>query len=63
MQLMVKPFSCFGGFCIDGKWAKCPNVNWIGNWVSRHLQPIDARFVKESMYNVQRMGNAIWFRW
>ncbi len=30
-QLMVKPLSCFCGFCIDGKWAKWPNVNWTGD--------------------------------
>jgi hypothetical protein len=41
----------FYGFCIDGRWAKCPNVNWIGDWVSKHLQPTNRRFVHESMYN------------
>jgi hypothetical protein len=40
-------FLCF----FDNRWIKCPNVKWIKDWSPRYLQPIDIRFVRESMYN------------
>jgi len=51
-QHLVKPLSCFCAFYIDNMWAECPNVKWTRDWVSRHLQPTDTRFVRDSMYNV-----------
>jgi hypothetical protein len=50
-QLVVKPLSCFCVFCINNRWTKCPNVKWIRDWILKYLQPIDIRFVRESMYN------------
>jgi hypothetical protein len=51
-QHLVKPLSCFCAFYIDNMWVECPNVKWTRDWVSRHLQPTDTRFVRDSMYNV-----------
>jgi hypothetical protein len=48
-QLVVKPLSCFCAFCIEW-WIECPNVKWIRDWIPK-FQPIDIRFVRESMYN------------
>jgi hypothetical protein len=51
-QLLVKPLSCFCAFYINNMWVECPNVKWIGDWVSGHLQPTNIRFVRDFTYNV-----------
>lgn len=48
-QLLVETLACF---CVDflyGQWECCLNLPWIGDWIPRHLMPIDNKFVKETM--------------
>jgi hypothetical protein len=47
----VKPLSSFCASYIDNRWVEFPNVKWIREWVSRHLQHTNTRFVRDSMYN------------
>ncbi len=49
--LMVKDLACFCSYCLEGQWAKCKNVHWIGNWVLKQLQPIDIKAIRIAMFN------------
>jgi hypothetical protein len=49
--LMMKDLACFCTFYIDGKWFDYQNLQWIGCWVPKILQPMDTRLVHNPMYD------------
>jgi hypothetical protein len=49
-QLLVKDLACFCEFCSDSRWTYCQNIQWIGPWVPKQLQPHDTWYVWEAMY-------------
>jgi hypothetical protein len=49
-QLLVKNLACFCEFCWDSCWTDYQNIQWIGPWVPRQVQPHDIRYVWETMY-------------
>jgi hypothetical protein len=51
-QPLVKLLACFYALCVENMWDECANVKWIRDWISKHLQPIDTRYVRDSMNNV-----------
>lgn len=52
-QLLVKPLACFCALCVDNKWDECANVKWTGDWISKHFQPTNTRYVREFMNYAQ----------
>jgi hypothetical protein len=49
-QLLVKALACFCEFWLDSRWTDYQNIQWIGPWVPKQLQPHDTQYVWEVMY-------------
>jgi hypothetical protein len=48
-QFLVEALVCFYVDCLNGQWECCLNLPWIGDWIPRHLMPIDNKFIKKTM--------------
>jgi hypothetical protein len=56
IQLLVKSLACFCVDCLDGKWDQCLNLPWKGNWIPKHLQPFEGRFVRNTILDNWDVG-------
>ncbi len=44
-QFWFKDFASYYILCLDHKWGDCENLQWSGNWTSKHLQPSNTRAI------------------
>jgi hypothetical protein len=55
-QLLVKSLVCLCVGCLDGKWDQCLNLPWTRNWIPKHLQHFDSRFVRDTILDNWDVG-------